>query len=236
MTAPAPLSDMLNDPGRSVSVGDQITARLRDAIVYADLLPGTRLKQEELARQFGTSRVPLREAMRQLAAEGLIEWTSNKSAIVRSLEIDELRELFELAAILEPRATFFGVPKLTDDDIRALRDLNRQIGEERTNPRTWYETNLKFHLLPMLRSDQRHTVNMVVAIRANLNRFFMIPSLYGDPDSAWHDDHQREHGELLDAFARRDAKSARKLVETDWRSAWMEWQPFLATMLDRRER
>ena len=220
-------SDVLGDGTWPPSIGDQITKKLRDAIVYAELLPGARLKQEELARQLGTSRVPLREAMRQLSAEGLIEWTSNRTAIVRSLEIEEIQELFELAAVLESRATYHGVPNLDDVDIQTLKRLNREIEQKRIDLRAWYEKNLEFHLLPMLRSRQRHTVNMVAAIRSNLTRFFMIPSLYGEPDGEWHKHHRDQHHELLVAFEARDAKRAKRLVEADWRGAWSHWRPRL---------
>lgn len=231
MTAPyQQLGD--DSPLPAASIGDRITDRLRDAIVFAELLPGTRLKQEDLARKFGTSRVPLREAMRQLAAEGLIEWVSNRSAVVRSLEKGELRELFELAGILEPRGTYFGVPHLTDEDVATLHRLNARLLEGQADVRSWYETNLRFHLLPILRSGQRNTIEMVIAIRSNLNRFFMIPSFFGDPGDEWHRYHQPEHRALLDAFERRDAGAAREIVAADWRQARADWLPHLERKLE----
>ncbi|SLN77703.1 GntR family transcriptional regulator [Oceanibacterium hippocampi] len=219
---------LATDRAGTQSVGDQITGQLRSAIVHAELLPGTRLKQEELAVRYGTSRIPLREAMRQLTAEGLIQWTSNRSAVVSFLEIDELHELFELVRLLESRGTLLGVPHLSDDDIAELDELNRQVESGPTEPRSWYFTNLNFHMLPIVRSNQKHTIRMVTELRANLMRFFMIPDLYRAPNGSWYREHAAGHRKLLAAFRRRDAVEASALVDADWAGAWDYWKPRLS--------
>ncbi len=222
--------------GQIGTAGDAVTQRLREAIVFAELPPGTRLRQEELARHFGTSRVPLREAMRQLTAEGLIDWPSNRSAVVRSLDVEELQELFELGALLEKRATALGVPRLTDQDLDELHRLQRAQDAPGLPMAEWYRINLAFHLLPMLRSGQRHTLQLVTAIRLNLTRHFLLPDLYQRADGDWHDKHHREHAALLAAFERRDAAAARKLVEQHWRSTWADWRPQLEAHLKTRNK
>lgn len=213
------------------AIGDQITQQLRHAIVTAELLPGQKLKQLELARQFGTSRVPLREAMRQLTGEGLIQWTSNRTAIVSRLSFDELKEQFELAALLEARATSRGVPLLSDEDIERLGQLNAEIAGTTLDARHWYEKNLAFHMIPMQRSGQQHGLKLVLSIRANLLRFFLIPEVYGAPDADLVARHLEGHERLMAAFRQRDGVNAGQLVQQDWLSEWAYWEPRLGDIL-----
>lgn len=218
-------------PNLAQAIGDQITHRLRHAIVTAELLPGQKLKQLELAHQFGTSRVPLREAMRQLTGEGLIKWTSNRTAIVSKLSFDELKEQFELAGLLEARATSCGVPRLNDEDLELLDKLNTDIATSTLDQRHWYEKNLAFHMIPMQRSVQQHCMKLVFSIRANLQRFFLIPDVYGAPDADLVGRHLEGHQRLMRAFKSRDGAYAAQLVQQDWVDEWDYWEPKLNDIL-----
>jgi len=134
--------------GGVFSAADQIAQRLRAAIAFAELPPGTPLKQEELAQRLGASRVPLREAMRRLASEGLIDWPTNKSAHVRALTYHEIEELFALGQLLEARATRIGVPILTATDLSRLAQLNEEMLSSNLTLPDWYRVNLDFHMIP----------------------------------------------------------------------------------------
>lgn len=210
------------------SATDQIAQRLRAAIAFAELPPGALLKQEALALQFGASRVPLREAMRQLTAEGLIHWPSNKSAVVRALTFDEIEELFELGRILEARATRLGASRLTDFDLSELRRLEATMRDAALPLASWYRVNLEFHAIPMLRSGRKRTLEIVSATRLNLNRYFLTPGLYERPHDDWRVKHAAEHGALLEALEARDADAAGGEIERHWLSTWEDWRRHLA--------
>ena len=97
------------------------TELIRSAIVDGRLPPGRRLKEEELARELGISRTPVREALLMLHAEGLVDVAPNRGAAVRSHSAEDLNDLYQLRAVLEGYATRRAATRLRDDEIRGLR-------------------------------------------------------------------------------------------------------------------
>ena len=96
---------------------------LEEAILEGDLKPGERLRAEALAQRFGTSRTPVREALLQLEAQGLVDVEPNRGAVVRSFDRDDLFDLYQLRALLEPRAAALATPRVSEQDIEALDAL-----------------------------------------------------------------------------------------------------------------
>jgi DNA-binding GntR family transcriptional regulator len=99
---------------------DDIAIALEEAIVSGELEPGEVLRQEQLSEQFAVSRTPVREALRRLAALGLVSFEPNRGVRVRLLSRDELREAFLVRAELESLATELAVPNMTAEDLEAL--------------------------------------------------------------------------------------------------------------------
>jgi DNA-binding GntR family transcriptional regulator len=99
---------------------DEIAIILEEAIVSGQLEPGSVLRQEQLSDQFAVSRTPIREALRRLAALGLVSFEPNKGVRVRMLSREELREAFLVRAELESLATELAVPNVTAEDLAAL--------------------------------------------------------------------------------------------------------------------
>jgi len=99
---------------------DEIALTLEEAIVTGQLEPGTVLRQEHLSEQFAVSRTPIREALRRLAALGLVSLEPNRGVRVRTLSRDELREAFLVRAELESLATELAVPRFTSEGLAAL--------------------------------------------------------------------------------------------------------------------
>jgi DNA-binding GntR family transcriptional regulator len=99
---------------------DDIALILEEAIVSGQLEPGTVLRQEQLSEQFAVSRTPVREALRRLAALGLVSFEPNRGVRVRLLSREELREAFLVRAELESLATELAVPNMTAEDLDAL--------------------------------------------------------------------------------------------------------------------
>src|SRR5215207_10462506 len=96
---------------------------LEEAILEGDLKPGERLRAEALAQRFGTSRTPIREALLQLEAQGLVDVEPNRGAVVRAFDRDDLLDLYELRALLEPKAAALAAGRITDADIDRLDEL-----------------------------------------------------------------------------------------------------------------
>src|SRR4051812_41671740 len=96
---------------------------LEEAILEGELKPGERLRAEALAQRFGTSRTPIREALLQLEAQGLVEVEPNRGAVVKSFDAADLRDLYEVRALLEPAAAARAATRITATQITELEHL-----------------------------------------------------------------------------------------------------------------
>ena len=108
---------------------DDIARAIEDEIVSGVIPPGTVLRQETLSARFEVSRTPVREALRRLAALGLVSFEPNRGVRVRSISADELREAFLVRAELEALATEVATPKMTADDLAEMDAIERRFGE-----------------------------------------------------------------------------------------------------------
>jgi DNA-binding GntR family transcriptional regulator len=181
-------------------VAETSTARVRDelqhAILEGVLKPGERLRAEALAQRLGTSRTPIREALLQLEAQGLVEVEPNRGAVVRAFDRDDLLDLYELRALLEPRAPALAAHRNTDDDIArldALCDADDLIGATEA-----------FHRIIL---EAAGSPRLTTAMRAASG----IPRTFRS--RFWHDDRQRAeslmcHRRLVAAFKAGDAPLA----------------------------
>src|SRR6201997_1833047 len=101
---------------------DDIALVIEEAIVSGELEPGTVLRQEQLSEQFNVSRTPVREALRRLAALGLVSFVPNRGVRVRTISREELHEAFMVRAELEALATEVAAAKMTSDDLAELEE------------------------------------------------------------------------------------------------------------------
>src|SRR5918912_228552 len=115
-------------PGRDeVSLHDEILSRLRDYIVEDNIPDGARISERQLCEMLKVSRTPLREALKVLAAEGLVELLPNRGARVRPLSERDLEELFDVMAGLESLAGRLACEAITDEEITAIEQLHYQM-------------------------------------------------------------------------------------------------------------
>jgi DNA-binding GntR family transcriptional regulator len=108
---------------------DDIALVIEEAIVSGELAPGTVLRQEQLSEQFQVSRTPVREALRRLAALGLVSFVPNRGVRVRTLSREELHEAFMVRAELESLATEVAATKMRSDDLAELESAERRFAE-----------------------------------------------------------------------------------------------------------
>jgi DNA-binding GntR family transcriptional regulator len=161
---------------------DDIALVIEEAIVSGELAPGAVLRQEQLSERFRVSRTPVREALRRLAALGLVSFEPNRGVRVRTISRDELREAFLVRAELEGLATELAVPRFTEDGLAALVVAEnrfhrltqalrgREPGRDRRRlTAEWVRANHRFHdviyrvaaapILERLAKDSRRTVS-----------------------------------------------------------------------------
>ncbi len=107
----------------NVTAQELVLVSVRKAILAGVLAPGGRLRQEELAEIFGTSRIPVREALRALEYEGLVTSAPHRGFTVSALDADDVEEVYDLRILLESQAVRLTLPLLTDDDLEELEVL-----------------------------------------------------------------------------------------------------------------
>jgi DNA-binding GntR family transcriptional regulator len=111
--------------------GARVADELRAAILHGAHPPGTRLRQEELAAQYGASRVPIREALRTLESEGLVTTVANAGAWIASLSAEECAELYQVRERIEPLLLRYSLPHLTPADVDHLAELAQEMRNAR---------------------------------------------------------------------------------------------------------
>jgi DNA-binding GntR family transcriptional regulator len=114
----------------SVTLADRVEGRLREQIVDGLLTPGARLSEVDIAQGFGVSRGPVREALRRLASHGLVTVETHRGAFVRSLDLSEVRELFEVRIALEAEAAELAARRIDRAGAGELRELQRTARAE----------------------------------------------------------------------------------------------------------
>lgn len=216
--APASLPELR---GRR-SLREQITSILRGAVMSGDLVSGTVYSAPSLAERFGVSATPVREAMLDLAKEGLVEVVPNKGFRVVSLSAAELDSLTEIRQLLEvPVVRKLAADGVDQDVLDALRPLALAI-EDAARRRDFIAHvayDLDFHLGLLALSGNARLVEIVRSLRQG-SRLYGLRTLPDDPAAfaAFH-----EHAELLDLIASRDADGAEALMRRHIGHVRQEW-------------
>ncbi|MGH3328253.1 MAG: GntR family transcriptional regulator [Streptomycetales bacterium] len=137
---------------------------LRRVILNGELAGGTRLVQADLAKQLGVSTTPVREALRDLATEGLIRLDPHRGAIVRELKLDEVREIYELRKLLEPVSIRRAVERITSARLDEAAELAAGM-EAQDDPARWVELNRAFHAVFASASDSPRLETILEGLR-----------------------------------------------------------------------
>src|SRR5215211_7447338 len=121
---------------RASTTPDLIADSLREEILRGSVAPGQPLRQEELADRFGVSRLPVRDALLRLEAQGLVEVFPNRGAFVVSLSAGEIAEIYDLRILLEGDAIERAVPRMSADDWRRI-DAAREVATRSADGPDW---------------------------------------------------------------------------------------------------
>jgi DNA-binding GntR family transcriptional regulator len=149
---------------------------LRDKILRGELLEGEQLRQEAMAEQLGVSRIPLREALRQLQSEGLVTFYPHRGVVVSTLSPEEISEAFELRAVLEPDLLRRAIPNLTEadfakaDGILAAYEADLKNGDVST----WGERNWQFHSTLLERANRPLSLGIIRTLNYHSNRYVRL--------------------------------------------------------------
>ena len=155
------------------SAPDIVREGLRRAILAGEIGGGAQLRQDELAERFGTSRIPVREALRQLEAEGLVTIHQNRGAVVANLSVEEVLELLDIRIALECRALSLAVPEMVDGDLEAAEALLDAYDRE-PDPSLWSEMNWRFHKTLYAPCHRPRLLAMIEANYGQIGRFLRV--------------------------------------------------------------
>lgn len=189
---------------------DAAVDALRERILDGTHPAGAPLRQEALAAELGVSRIPLREALRRLEAEGLVTLLPHRGAVVTPLAEGEVAELFELRALLEGDLARRAVPKLTGPDLAALRvhALEFEEAVDAGDVGAWGDANRRFHLALYAPAERKRTLEIVTRLHDQSDRVLRLQLVLtrGTARAV------REHRGILAAAKARDAVRTGRLV------------------------
>ncbi len=183
--------------------GQAAYRRLLEEIRSGALAPGTRLRETELAERLGISRTPVREAIRQLEADGLIIHLPRQGASIRTLDHAEIVELYEMRTVLEGTAARLAARAASGIELAELAALNSELAAAPAGPQA-RELNRQFHRTLFDAARNRFLLKSISALQKTL--LILGPSTLTDPDRAAAA--VTEHAAVLDALEARDAAGA----------------------------
>jgi DNA-binding GntR family transcriptional regulator len=189
-------------PPKDRTTSERIAAHLRDAILSGEIPPGSRIRQEEIAERLGTSRLPVREALRMLETEGLTQLEANKSARVPALDRDELGVVYEMRERIETLALRLSLPYLTTQQESELYRIQDEI-EANDDVGTFLELDRRFHLGTYAGCPSGELLTTVTRLWNSTQHFRRAFMLIGGAERRWFVN--AEHRLLLDAITRRDS-------------------------------
>jgi len=152
---------------------EELRIRIADEIVDGELLPGATLDEQALAQRFGVSRTPVREAIRKLAASGLVEAPAHRAAIVARPTLERLKQMFDVMAELEALCAGLCAVHMTLVERRDLQSLHGALRElvRRGDPSSYNETNEAFHTAIYAGSHNDYLAEITLATRKRVSPF-----------------------------------------------------------------
>src|SRR5580693_10174291 len=203
-------------PRQSLTVA--VADKLRDQIIRGEIPEGAQLRQEAIATQFQVSRIPVREALRQLDAEGLIAIVPNRGAVVPALSPNDIEELFSIRALLEPEVLKLSIPHLTKDDYsEADAVLRKYVNELRRDDHVsaWGRLNWQFHSILYSRANQPRFMAIIRNVNNNGERYTRLQLYLTHGVKRANEEHHR----ILELCRQRDVAAACELLRQHIRYA-----------------
>jgi DNA-binding GntR family transcriptional regulator len=188
------------------SLPEALAESLRERILNGEFKEGDQLVQETLAEEYETSRMPVREALRQLEAQGLVLLKTHKGAIVTTIPMDQIRELFDLRALLECEILDHAIPLMSDADLEQSRLILVSLEDayHRKDVAAWGRLNWEFHRSLYLPAKRVQTLAIIQGINVQTDRYVRVQMLLSGAVA----NAEQEHRELLALCVGRDRKRA----------------------------
>jgi len=188
---------------------EYVRASLRAAILRGSLPGGSRLVQADVARELGVSTTPVREALRDLATEGLVVLDAHRGGLVKRLSFAELQEIHELCRILEPEAMRRAIGKLEADHFTQATELCSAMDDE-DDPARWADLNREFHALLTGAAASERLAGILEGLRDSVAPYVALA--HRARGSEHIEIANREHRALLEALAAGDSDRSAEIM------------------------
>ncbi len=196
----------------------QVADRIRDQIYQRELTPGDAIDEMALCERFGISRTPLREALKVLDSEGLIELIPRRGSFVRSMDIEELNELFPVMVVLEGLCAREAVENCEPQDLQQLENMHEKLESfaKQGDVDGYYEQNFVFHQAVQDLSGNKWLQRVIGDLRKvlRLARHMQL-SMPGRLEASL-----EEHREIMQAFIKNDPDMADQNMQNHLKQQW----------------
>ena len=207
------------------SLAEQVADQLRDLVLLEKLAPGSTIPERETADALGVSRTPLRESLRILAAEGLVDIAPNRAPRVANPSLDELASLLEVLGSLESLAGELACLKASDEAIENLINLEREMQNksDHSEPLEFFQLDMKFHHKIVVASGNEPLMQVHRTFNARLwrARFISSRQRVNRPGTL------RQHHDIVEALQQRDAERCSRALKTHLQAGFINIQSVL---------
>lgn len=183
---------------------------MRKRILDGKYAGGMQLRQDALAKEFGVSRIPVREALVQLEAEGLVRIQPHKGAVVAEFSPSEIHEVFEFRSLIEPRLLELSAPRLTKPDYERLDTILEEYSAQLRDLQIdrWGDLNTQLHALLYSHADAPRIVSTAHQLLQSSDRFTRMQIYYTDGRARA----EQEHNLIVDLCRKNDVTRASQLL------------------------
>lgn len=196
---------------RSMAARDWVFQVIRAAIVRGELPGDMPLRQDEISTALSVSHIPVREAFRQLEAQGLVRIYPNRGAVVTKLSCKELSDVMDTRILLEVGALRLALPHITEEDLARARELLELFSKEK-DPIKGAELNLKLHFSLYDPCDNQTLLSLIDQMHANVDRY--ITPFFGKEEVSAELYTVDEHSQIISACESKDTELATAILRT----------------------
>ena len=196
---------------RPRTIAQSVAEQIREQILAGEIKGGEPLRQQAIAERFDTSIIPVREALRQLEAEGLVELKSHRGAVATELTLEKAREWINLRRLIETDLISAAIDSISDEDLtRAEQVLDRwgRAMDRRVDIDQWSDCNFEFHSILYAPAGRPETMKILAMLHQKCDRYIRLQLLSGDHIKRA----EAEHRALIDLCRSRDKRSAKSLL------------------------
>lgn len=199
-------------PNRPLTVSQNVAAEIREQILRREIKGGERLRQEAIAKSFEISIIPVREALRQLAAEGLVELVPHRGAIATEFTLEKALEWIDMRQMIEADLIGRALDNITEEDIVSAEKILNEFDAALDHGRDmehWSKYNWSFHSTLYLPADRPETMKVLASLHEKCDRYHRLQLSDGQHIVRA----EEEHRELIDLCRSRSKRAAKALMK-----------------------